>query len=112
MTAMLTLANTPPPLRSRHSAQPWPPGPPSWSQDRRRSVGCTRTPLPGFSLGCPPLSRPGTRGVGRGRVPGQRRVHEERTGPEEVFSRGGDPFFEGEGERWDLKWCFLKDQET
>lgn len=42
-------------------------------------------------------------------MPGQRREHEERTGPEEVLSRGGDPFFEEEGERGDLRWCFLKD---
>lgn len=39
VTAMLTWP-TPCPSPTRHPAQPWPPGPPSWSQGRRCGVGC------------------------------------------------------------------------
>lgn len=39
VTDMLTWP-TPCPSPSRHPAQPWPLGPPSWSQGRRCGVGC------------------------------------------------------------------------
>lgn len=115
VTAMLTLANTPAPPKPRHPAQPWPLGPPSWSQNRRCRAGCASRHntdptalLEPWLSSCPILGPWGWGGGGRQecltrekRVTGrygsllQRRTHPF---PWEQRWRGGEGSFPGPGD--------------